>query len=226
MPFEVRSFIETTWSEYLADIHRQHGEGSASWNSALATLDDLLWSIVVKERAGQKARLTKMIPTLVASLHKGCDAMQVPPDRAHAFLDALYDLHMEAIKAPLRSLPVTPDGAASGAASTAPVPPLNVHDYVSEMAVGTWLAFAQPDETVHARLTWISPLRTKYIFTSHSRARAFVRTPEELAYELGSGKAALLVEPVPLWDRAVSAALDTIVARRPSGNVPPPAPNF
>jgi hypothetical protein len=222
MPFEVRAFIETTWTEYLADLHRQHGEGSEPWNSALETLDDLLWSIVVKERTGQKARLTKMIPTLVASLREGCVATHVSADRARAFLDALYDLHMEAIK----SLPVGSPGAPDGAAAVL-IPAFNVHDYVSEMAVGTWLAFTQPDETVHARLTWISPLRTKYIFTSHSRARAFVRAPEELAYELGSGKASLLVEPVPLWDRAVSAALDTIAATGPSANVIPAAqPNI
>ena len=38
---------------------------------------------------------------------------------------------------------------------------------------------------------------------------------EELARELASGRAALVVEPVPLVDRAVSAALDRIGAQRP-----------
>jgi len=258
-PFEVRSFIETTWSEYLADVHRQHGEDSAPWNAALSTLDDLLWSIVVKERAGQKARLTKMIPGLVVGLRKACVALQVPPDRSRAFFETLYNLHMAAIRPPHPVPPpavpdaaaldasapravapesagtggVAPDSAAQGSAApegaapdvipAAPTPPVNVHDYVSEMAVGTWLAFLQAEETVTARLTWVSPLRTKYIFTSRSRARAFVRAPEELAYELGSGKASLLVEPVPLWDRAVSSALDAIAARRPPGAEAPPA---
>jgi len=90
-----------------------------------------------------------------------------------------------------------------------------VHDYVSEMAVGTWLAFIKEDQPVNARLTWVSPLRTKYLFTSRSRARAFVYTPEELTYEITAGQVSLVVEPVPLFDRAVSAALNELGARQP-----------
>ncbi len=66
-----------------------------------------------------------------------------------------------------------------------------------------------------ARLSWVSPLRSKYIFTSRARTRAIVLTPEELAWRLGAGKATLVVEPVPLFDRAVSAALDSIAKKPP-----------
>jgi len=96
---------------------------------------------------------------------------------------------------------------------------------VSEMAVGTWLAFSKEGKTINARLTWVSPLRTKYLFTSRSRARAFVYTPEELAYEIGAGQVTLVVEPVPLFDRAVSAALDELGARQKPPSAPEtPAP--
>lgn len=102
------------------------------------------------------------------------------------------------------------------AAPEAPaLPKVSVHDYVNEMAVGTWLAFSKEEQSVNARLTWVSPLRTKYLFTSRSRARAFVYTPEELAYEINAGLVTLVVEPVPLFDRAVSAALDSLGARQP-----------
>jgi hypothetical protein len=229
-PVHVRAFIETTWSEHLADLRRRHGENSEPWNGALATLDDLLWSIVVKERAGQKARLTKLIPSLVASLRQGCAAQQVPPERSRAFFDSLYALHMAAIKPPLEAPSRSaPDGAEPVRQGAGPdvvaAAPVSFHDFVGEMVVGTWLAFAQAEETVHARLTWISPLRTRYVFTSHAHARAFMRAPEDLAFELASGQAALLVEPVPLWDRAVSSALDTIAAERtPAANVAPARP--
>jgi hypothetical protein len=48
------------------------------------------------------------------------------------------------------------------------------------------------------------------------RTQAFVFTPEDLAWELGSGRATLVVDPAPLFDRAVSATLDSLAAARPA----------
>lgn len=214
LPLEVRSFAETTWADYLGDVRARHGEDSDPYRRAVVTLDDLLWSIVAKERTGQKARLTKMIPMLIRGLREGIAARGVAEDRAKLFLDELYQLHMVAIKPPPPVDDVTAAVAqAVDAAQSRKVS--NVYDYVSEMPPGTWLAFRREGDAINARLTWVSPLRTKYIFTSRARRRAFVFSPEELAYELGSGRAALVVEPVPLFDRAVSAALDTLAANKP-----------
>jgi hypothetical protein len=227
LPLEVRSFAETTWADYLGDVRARHGEDSDPYRRAVTTLDDLLWSIVAKERTAQKARLTRMIPTLIRSLREGIVARGIAEDRAKLFLDELYQLHMAAIK------PAAADAAADEAAPAAPAAPegrtvSNVYDYVSEMPAGTGLAFRREGDVVNARLTWVSPLRTKYVFTSRARRRAFVFSPEELAYELGSGRAALVVEPVPLFDRAVSAALDTLAAKKPppeaAGDAPLLAP--
>jgi hypothetical protein len=227
LPFEVRGFVETTWADYLTSVRRAKGDASTEWAAAARTLDDLLWSIVAKERTGQKARLTRMIPALVLGLRKGCTAVNAPAERTRAFFDALYPLHVAAIK------PRPQADAAAEAPSAAPLEtaeakgiargrpqldPAHVHDFVSEMAVGTWLAFRQDDgRPVSARLNWVSPMHTKYIFTSRSRGRAFLFSPEELAWQLASGNATLVLEPVPLFDRAVSAALDTLAAQRPAG---------
>ena len=96
----------------------------------------------------------------------------------------------------------------------------NVHDFVSEMVVGTWMGFKSGDATTTARLSWVSPLRSKYIFTSREQSQAIVLTPEELAWRLGAGKATLVVEPVPLFDRAVSAALDSFAAKKAPEGTP------
>jgi hypothetical protein len=102
--------------------------------------------------------------------------------------------------------------------------PLNVHDFVSEMVVGTWLAFKGDNGTSEqSRLTWVSPARTKYLFTSRARQRALMLTPEELAWRLGTGRARVVVEPVPLFDRAVSAALDTLAAHKPASGAAAPS---
>ncbi len=223
VPFDVRAFVETIWSDYLTTLYRDGGAASAAWRGALATLDDLLWSIVVKERTAQRVKLTKMVPALVAGLRRGCAAAVVGDERAKPFFEALYRLHMAAIKPAAARPAIARKGPAPSTAqpSVSPahvntLPVANVHDFVTEMAVGTWLAFGAGAAAVNARLSWVSPLRSKYVFTSRSRTQAFVFTPEDLAWELGSGRASLVVEPVPLFDRAVSAALDTLAAARPA----------
>jgi hypothetical protein len=85
---------------------------------------------------------------------------------------------------------------------------------VGELVVGTWLAFQRNDTIVNARLSWISPLHTTYIFTSRSNHIVFSTTPEDLAWDFSAGKVALIVEPVPLFDRAVSVALDSLAKQR------------
>ncbi|HEX4883628.1 MAG TPA: DUF1631 family protein [Casimicrobiaceae bacterium] len=228
LPFEVRGFVETVWTDYLTRLRRDHGSASAEFAAAAKTLDDLLWSIVAKERTGQKARLTKMIPGLVLGLRKGCTVVGAPPEKAKAFFDALYPLHVAAIKPAPQ--PEEADAAAEDIAAKDTVAPKgihrgrpevtarNVHDFVSEMAVGTWLVFGHGDTApVNARLTWVSPRRTRYIFTSRSRKQALMFSPEELAWELVAKRATLLLEPVPLFDRAVSAAFDTLAAQKPAG---------
>jgi len=119
-----------------------------------------------------------------------------------------------AAAAPAAAAPASPDMDLN-TADMGDLSIINIHDFVSEMVVGTWLCFEQDDRSVNARLSWISPLRSKYIFTSRARTKAVVVTPEELAWQLGAGKARLVLEPVPLFDRAVSAALDSIAARNP-----------
>jgi hypothetical protein len=228
LPFNVRSFSETTWAEYLTSLRVQGGTQSDDWHAAVQTLDNLLWSITAKERTAQKARLAKMVPPLIRSLRAGGASVEVGDDRMKPFLEAVYELHMAAIKPDA----ARPDAARPAAdASDAAGPPTvvesdtvqkvgNVHDFVSELVVGTWMAFKSGDATATARLSWVSPLRSKYIFTSREQSQAIVLTPEELAWRLGAGKATLVVEPVLLFDRAVSAALDSFAAKKAPEGTP------
>jgi hypothetical protein len=78
------------------------------------------------------------------------------------------------------------------------------------MIIGTWIDFSSESKVVTMRLCWASPLRTRYVFCARGQARGWVFTPEELALDIECGKAAVKVEPVPLVDRAVNAAFDTL----------------
>ena len=129
------------------------------------------------------------VPTLLAELEVG-----VRDDRLQPFLEAVYKLHIAAIR-PQGERRVAGAGATEEAAESvaAIVPTLtrivNVHDFVAEMVVGTWLAFDHDGKTINARLSWVSPMRTKYIFTTRSRGHALAVSPEELAWQLRDGTA-------------------------------------
>ncbi len=211
IPFDVRAFTGTVWGDYLTQVRQREGGDGDSWRAAVQTMDDMLWTITAKERTGQKARLSKMIPPLIRGLRAGAAAVKVSDEKMKRFLDALYDLHIAAIK------PV--------AAASAPVPSAvsastlnqigNVHDFVADLVFGTWLAFHRGEAIVNARLSWISPLRTTYIFTGRSEGgNVLVFTPEELGWEVNAGKAELVLEPVPLFDRAVSVALEFLAVQK------------
>ena len=208
VPFDVRSFSETIWADYLTNVRLAQGTEGDEWRRGVRTLDDLLWSLTAKERSAQKARLAKLVPGMIRNLRAGAAAVNVGDERVKPLLDAMYQLHMAAIKpasaddrrttrrARGRGRPAKPASAKAeaGAAieAVAPAPRIaNVHDFVAEMVVGTWLAFGRGDKTVNARLSWISPMRSKYLFTTRERSRAIVATPEDLAWQLGAGKATL-----------------------------------
>ncbi len=149
-----------------------------------------------------------MIPGLVGSLRAGGAAVQVPGEKLTRFLHALYDLHIAAIR---------PDAVTSGAGSgsgaltlLAKKQSVNVHDFVADLIEGTWLAFDRDGISVCARLTWISPWRATYIFSTPSGSSVMVFTPEDLAWEMSCGKVALVLEPVALFDRAVSVTLENL----------------
>ena len=213
VPFEVRGFTETIWADYLTQVRERDGEESETWKGGVKTLDDLLWSITAKERNAQKTRLAKMVPGMIRSLRTGGAEVQVRDERMQPFLEAVYQLHIAAIRPKAAQI-----AAAELVEGDTVVPTLtkivNVHDFVGEMVVGTWLAFDDEGRTINARLSWISPMRTKYIFTTRARGRALAVSPEELAWQLRDGTARLIVEPVPLFDRAVSSALDELAARK------------
>lgn len=92
---------------------------------------------------------------------------------------------------------------------------------VKEMKVGSWIEFiGEDDQRERAKLSWISPISSKYLFVNRRGLKVCDKTVAALAAELREGHA-ILLEEVPLFDRA----LDAIVARlrhagAPEANVP------
>lgn len=91
---------------------------------------------------------------------------------------------------------------------------------VRELKVGAWIEFiGADDQRERAKLSWISPISSKYLFVNRRGLKVCDKTVAALAIELRRGSA-IVLEEVPLFDRA----LDAIVARLRSAHEAPAAP--
>ncbi|HTI96562.1 MAG TPA: DUF1631 domain-containing protein [Rudaea sp.] len=92
---------------------------------------------------------------------------------------------------------------------------------VKAMKVGTWIEFTGADGTTkeRAKLSWISPISSKYLFVNRKGLKVADKTVQALTIEIRRGDAAIL-EEVPLFDRA----LDAIVERLKAAHAKPDTP--
>jgi hypothetical protein len=214
VPFDIRTFVGTVWADYMTSVRLAEGVKSDAYAASIKVMDDMLWSIAVKRRTGQKARLSAMIPPMIRGLRAGAAAVKVSEEKIDCFLGVLYNLHMAAINpAEVKAAPPRKAPGLSGASSELKQIE-NLHDFVADLVLGTWLAFNQEGTIVNSRLTWISPWRATYIFANRSGTILSVFTPEELAWEMSTGRVSLIQEPVPLFERAVSATLEYLAGQK------------
>ena len=85
------------------------------------------------------------------------------------------------------------------------------------MKVGTWVELTDPATGTkeRAKLSWISPISSKYLFVNRKGLKVSDKTVFALAAEIRRGHAVIL-EEVPLFDRA----LDAIVERLKAAHAP------
>jgi len=198
----------------MTGVRIAEGVESGAYAASVKVMDDMLWSIAAKRRTGQRARLSAMIPPMIRGLRAGGAAVNVSEKKIDCFLGVLYNLHMAAINP--AEVTAAPTRVTSGMAGTPAQPKQieNLHDFVADLVLGTWLTFEQDGTAVKLRLSWISPWRATYIFANRSGSVLNVFTPEELAWEMSTGRVTLIQEPVPLFERATSATLEYLAVQK------------
>jgi hypothetical protein len=87
---------------------------------------------------------------------------------------------------------------------------------VRDLKVGSWVEFVDDTGTrERAKLSWISPISGKYLFVNRRGLKVADRTAVQLASELLSGRA-MILEEVPLFDRALDAIVDRLRNPQPA----------
>ncbi|HLB16005.1 MAG TPA: DUF1631 family protein [Burkholderiales bacterium] len=95
LPPAVEIFVRQSWHGVLVRAHAGGGAEGASWQEAVGTLRELLWSLRPRLEAGERARLVTLLPPLLKKVTLGMDAVMLDPESRKAVLDALMAHHRE-----------------------------------------------------------------------------------------------------------------------------------
>jgi hypothetical protein len=221
-PF-VRDFLYQWWTKTLVDAYLKEREGDDSWTHRLGVVDALVWS-VSPLRTAEIQQLAAMLPTLMRSLLRGMNMIDMPSDARHGFFNQLMQAHTAAISAakaqaakvqqPVAAEAATgadtgpatePDVADEAPATTPPVDDYFVHTAMA-LERGAVVEFIDGQAEIRSKLIWVSPKQTILLFTS-SAAGARKLAPPAFAELLRDGRARVVEVSEALMDRVVHAMM-------------------
>lgn len=93
LPTLVVDFLCGPWSQVVAQARILNGVGSDSAERYQALIGVLMWSAHPHLTHNNTAKLTRLVPPLLATLREGLATIQYPPVQASAFVKSLIGLH-------------------------------------------------------------------------------------------------------------------------------------
>jgi len=218
LPF-LLPFLATQWREVMARAWMNRQAAPAGWEQALSTMDEVIWSTQPKTDSGERSRLVAALAGLVSRLNASLDAIGWAGDDRAEFTRSLIDTHMKAIRSPrstmgaLESGPAPLETAASRMALKAlesrraqKATEIDVDDFdlqAQTFGRGLWFDFDDGQgNTRRYRLSWVSPQRTRLLFTNRDGFEAFVHSEHEVARLLRDGRLRVL-DQQPIVGRAI-----------------------
>lgn len=224
-PDFLAEFLRDQWRGALVGAYLATGEEGAEWRAVLAEMDNLLWSVQPKRTTEERRDLVKRLPEMLSRLRARLKNAKWEPAAREQFMTDLVECHARAVTATNATVVVataTPvpltgalaegqDGSGGSVADTGEHD--QYHELAESMARGMWIEFTEASGVlVFAKLSWVSPLRGKYLFTHRNGMKAFSLTREELARRFRDDSARP-VEAEPLLDRAFSDVMSRLSAQ-------------
>ena len=124
-PTPIHDFLLTHWQHLLAKYHVEQGENSPDWNNAIATMNDLLWSLTPKSDREERRKLIELLPKLLKRIDHGINTINLGESVRDAFFSDLVKCHAVAVKAGFRDEQSETDTKTVTAASQFAIPDLS-----------------------------------------------------------------------------------------------------
>lgn len=215
----IEAFLEEKWVAVLTLAYSVQDEKPQAAHSAERTMDDLIWSVQPKDTQDERNELLARLPPLLAALNKWLDLIRWDDAGRKQFFAELAAAHASIVRAPLDlsprrrvelALTAAKQATMQAARRRSPQPeaaPDAFAQRVQQLECGTWLAFSRKDgNTFRARLAWISPMRSLYVFATRERQEALSLSADLLAQALRSQRAQVILA-TGLVERALAAAV-------------------
>jgi hypothetical protein len=216
----VETFLEDKWVTVLTLAYGVKDEKPEILQSAIKTMDDLVWSVKPKITREDREKLVAKLPGIIAKLNKWLDAIKWTDESRTKFFDDLARTHASIVRAPLELSPErqlqlavkiakrAAERRADREAKRAPESaPDQYDDQVRTLTCGAWVEFRQKSGTsLKVRLAWISPMHSYFLFATRQRQEAFSLSDDELAQALREKRAQVLLA-AGVVDRALTEAL-------------------
>ena len=218
----LETFLENKWTSVLTVAYSVEPDKPGAVSNATRTMDELIWSVKPKISHTERRALIVKLPGLLATLNKWLDIIQWQDADRLRFFAELAECHASIVRAPLdisaeRQLEIAVEVAQGDAQrrldkenASAQAVEQEVDDatvLIESLERGAWMDFTQSDASVRkAKLAWVSPLRTLFIFSLGARRESFSLAAEKLVAGLRGGTVRL-VHVDGVVERALSAAM-------------------
>ncbi len=191
-----------------------------NYAQATKTMEQLIWSIQPKTSAEERRQLVAILPDMVRQLNAGLDTIEWNGKPRATFTRRLITTHTLAIRL-TQSMPLDTGSAAledrEGQVAMQQLDErraarqFNALDNFDSLAQsfkrGMWFDVSIEQGThIRCRLSWVSPMRTRLLFTNREGFDAFVRSEREVSAMLRNGRMRVLDN-----EAIVGRALDKIM---------------
>lgn len=238
LPGAVLEFLVEQWLKLMMIIHVRRGTASEAWAHAIEAMEQLIWSVQPKDSAEERRKLAALVPPLIKRLSAGMEAAAIEHEVRELFFAELMKTHTRIMSAPLpgKDIPAAPPRAKAAApdfsASITVQNPygggevqvsaanLEAQGHASEAELledlrqGDWVEFKAADGATRlpARLIFISPRKTRYIFCDRGEKEYIECTRSEIARRLRAGEATLMEEvpEVPFFERIMGGVVSKL----------------
>jgi hypothetical protein len=240
LPTLLRGVLTRPWANYLVLIVLRQGAESAEFRAAVHFVDDFIATAEVPHGEAAHQQYRSALPSIEKHLREGLATVAFQEPDIERLLDELRKFWRQqlgepapAVQAPEPAvdpevvLGVAPDAQPAITEGAPDVDDFDPDDMsvnidagslqaVRDLKVGDWVEFIDETGTrERAKLSWISPISGKYLFVNRRGLKVADRTAVQLATELHDNRA-MILEEVPLFDRALDAIVDRLRKTQPA----------